>query len=161
MDIQFPQILFQIVNFSVVLGGVGFLLYRPIQKILDERMNRVAEGQKAATEALAEKEKLEILKEKLEKNANKEAVELLADAKKKADKQKREILAKAKQEALDEVKKIKSEWESEKKAIQEANKKQMIEAVVSVAYMVSKKKLDSKADEKLISEELDGVLAKI
>lgn len=161
MDIQFPQILFQLINFSVVFGGVGYLLYRPIQKILDERMNRVAEGQRAAQEALTEKEHLAELKKKLEKDASKEAVDLLASAKKKADLQKREVIAKAKQEALDEVKKMKADWESEKASLQEANKKQMIQAVTQVAFMVSKKKLDSKSDEKLISDELDGVLAKI
>ena len=161
MDIQFPQILFQLINFSVVFGGVSVLLYRPIQKILDERMNRVAEGQKAAQEAIHEKENLDELKKKLEKDANKEAVELLAASKKKADSQKKEIIAKAKQEAMTEVKKIKAEWQDEKKAMVEANKKDMISAVAEVALLVSKKKLDSKSDEKLISEELDGVLAKI
>jgi len=37
MDIQLPQIIFQIVNFGVVVGALTYLLYKPVKKMLDER----------------------------------------------------------------------------------------------------------------------------
>ena len=43
MDIQLPQIIFQLVNFGVVFGAIVYLLYKPTQKILDERAKRVAD----------------------------------------------------------------------------------------------------------------------
>ena len=48
MEIDISQILFQIVNFSVVLAALTFLLYKPIFKMFLERAKRIEEGQKAA-----------------------------------------------------------------------------------------------------------------
>ena len=44
MDIQLPQIIYQLVNFGVVFGAVTYLLYKPVQKILDERSKRIADS---------------------------------------------------------------------------------------------------------------------
>lgn len=161
MDIQFPQILFQLINFSVVVGGVVYLLYKPIQKILDERMNKIAEGQKAAQKSIEEKDKLEELKIKAEKEVSKESADVVAQAKKKAEKQAQEILSQAKKDASLVLEKLKKDLENDRKSQLEKDKKQMIQAISEAVFLVSKEKVDSKADEKLIASELDKVLAKI
>ena len=65
MDIQITQILFQAINFSVVLGALTFLLYKPVLKMFDERSQKIAEGQKAAEAAIQDKEKLEEARKKM------------------------------------------------------------------------------------------------
>ena len=63
MNIVFPQILFQIINFSIVMGALWYLLYEPVMKIFSERAKRIEEGQLAAQEAIAQQEKIDELKE--------------------------------------------------------------------------------------------------
>ena len=66
MDIQLPQILFQAINFSVVMGALTFLLYKPVLKMFDERSQKISEGLKAAEAALKEKEELDQTRKKME-----------------------------------------------------------------------------------------------
>lgn len=154
MDIQLPQILFQVINFGVVMGALTYLLYKPIQKVMDERATRIAEGQAAAEAAVAERDNLETQKRKLERENDKKAAELIEQATQKAMSQKQEILAKAKTEAQAEVEKLKEQWELEKAQLKQEMRQEMIEAVMTVTEKVIGQKLSDKADAKLIADEL-------
>lgn len=160
MDIQLPQILFQIINFGVVMGALTFLLYKPIQKIMDERAEKIVEGQAAAQEAVEEKAKLATLRAKLEKEAERKAAALLEKAAEKATEQKKEILAKARQEAEAEVAKLKAQWQTEKQQLVRSAEQDMIKAVMAVAQRVVGLKLDAQTDATLIAAELTKVLQK-
>ena len=154
MDIQLPQILFQVINFGVVMGALTYLLYKPIQKLMDERATRIAEGQAAAEAAVAERDNLEAQKRKLERENDKKAAELIEQATQKAQTQKQELLAKAKAEAQVEVEKLKEQWELEKAQLRQEMRQEMIEAVMTVTEKVIGQKLSDKADAKLIADEL-------
>lgn len=154
MDIQLPQILFQVINFGVVMGALTYLLYKPIQKLMDERATRIAEGQAAAEAAVAERDNLEAQKRKLERENDKKAAELIEQATQKAQTQKQELLAKAKAEAQAEVEKLKEQWELEKAQLRQEMRQEMIEAVMTVTEKVIGQKLSDKADAKLIADEL-------
>jgi F-type H+-transporting ATPase subunit b len=154
MDIQLPQILFQAINFGVVMGALTYLLYKPIQKLMDERAAKIAEGQAAAETAVAERENLESQKRKLERENDKKAAELIEHATEKAMTQKQEILAKAKTEAQAEVEKLKEQWSLEKAQLKQEMRQEMIEAVMAVTEKVIGQKLSDKADAKLIADEL-------
>lgn len=161
MEIQFFQILFQIINFSVVLGVVTFLLYKPIQKILDERAKRIKAGQEAADQAIIEKEEINKQKSQNTKDAEKTASDLLEAAKKQALTQKKEILAATKKEAEAERQKMLDSWQQEKTNLKKQYQQQMIEAVITTTEKVIAKKMTSKIDQELIDRELDSILAKI
>ncbi len=154
MDIQLPQILFQAINFGVVMGALTYLLYKPIQKLMDERATKIAEGQAAAETAVAERENLESQKRKLERENDKKAAELVERATEKAMTQKQDILAKAKTEAQAEVEKLKEQWSLEKAQLKQEMRQEMIEAVMAVTEKVIGQKLSDKADAKLIADEL-------
>ena len=160
MDIQLPQILFQIINFGVVMGALTFLLYKPIQKIMDERATKILEGQKAAEEAVEEKAKLATLRSKLEKEAERKVAIMLEKAAEKAIQQKREILAKAREEAAADVEKLKSQWDTEKQQLLRGMQQEMIKAVMAVSQKVIGQKLDAKTDAKFITAELTKALEK-
>ncbi len=158
MDIQFPQILFQIINFSVVLGALVYFLYKPVQKILDERAKLVEEGQLAAQKAIAESEKFEDTKKGIKQKAEKEAAKLLEEATQSAKERREQLLAKAKEEALQEVERLRQAWNEEKRASLQNMKKEFAEAVVATAEKVIGSSLDSKAQSKLIDQELSNLL---
>jgi F-type H+-transporting ATPase subunit b len=160
MDIQLAQILFQIVNFSVVAGALVYLLYKPIQKILEERSARIEEGQKAAAEAIAERDQLTKAREAAEKDARKEAVAIIESAKKDADKLTQELTAKAQEHAKQQLLKVQSEWQDQKKELVKELKLQFAEGVFATAAKIGMS-LDKKAHAALIDQELEAVIKRL
>jgi flagellar motility protein MotE (MotC chaperone) len=59
MEIQLAQIIFQILNFGVVLAALTYFVYKPVVKLLDERKAKIAQAAKSADEIQKEKEQLE------------------------------------------------------------------------------------------------------
>lgn len=75
MEINLFQILFQVINFAILLFLLRKFLYRPILKILEQRAKKIHEGLEAAEKSIEEREKLDKEQRKVlieaEKNANK------------------------------------------------------------------------------------------
>lgn len=161
MDIQLPQIIFQIINFSVVVGGLTYLLYKPILKVLEERAQRIEEAQKAAIDTLAKQEKQEEVKKQKEKEAQKQAAEIIAEAKKEAAKLSADLTQKAQEHAKAQILKFQNEWQEQKKEMISDLKKQFAKEVIKTSEKVLGAQLDQKAHAKLIDEELKTLLSKI
>jgi F-type H+-transporting ATPase subunit b len=158
MEIQISQILFQIINFSFVLGALTYLLYKPVQKILDERAKRIEEGQVAAQKAITEQQQSEEFKKQSKKEAEKQAAQVLETAKTEADKKSAELLEKAQDHAKAQVLKFQTEWQEQKKELIKELKQQFVESVVAATEKVTAESLDKKAHSKLIDQELDALL---
>lgn len=161
MDIQLPQIIYQLVNFGVVFGAVTYLLYKPVQKILDDRAKRITDSLTEVEKIEAEKEKMATLKSKVKREADKEATEILEAAQKTADRNKKELVNKTKEALQEEMKKAQVSWQEEKKKLLADSKKQMVDAVIEVSSLVLGKKLDVKTDNKFIADNLEKVLKDI
>ena len=160
MDIQIPQILFQIINFGVVAGALTYLLYKPVKKMLQERSMRIEEAQKAAEVTLAEKRAIDEMKVKAKKQAEKEATEIIEKATKDAADRKKQLLIEARKEADAEVEKIMEAAKS--------NQKKMVkdlETTFSEAVIMTTEKLigsvDKKAAQKIIDSELKQLVEMI
>jgi F-type H+-transporting ATPase subunit b len=160
MDIQLPQILFQIINFGVVAGALTYFLYKPVKQVLDDRAKKVEEGQKAAEQNIAEKHQLDEMKRKAVKDAEKEATALLEEANQSAAAKRKELLAKAKEEADAEIAKMKAAWTDEKAGIIADVKKEFSNAVVATVEKVFGA-MDKKSHAKLIDQSLEQLLEKI
>lgn len=161
MDIQLTQILFQMINFSVVLGALTFLLYKPVLKIFDERAKRIEEGQKAAAEAIKKNDELEKAKKKMESSLKKDRAKVLNEAQEEAKKKAQNILSKARKESKEEHAKLLENWEKEKTQLLKGAKADMTDAVIAVSAKVIGKSLDSKAQQKLIDTELSSIIKSI
>ena len=158
MDIQLPQILFQIVNFSVVMGALTYLLYKPVRKILEERADQIAKGQKAAEEALAEKNKLGQLEKEAKEQADKQAAQIIEKARQDAKKVEESLEEEAKAKAEKSVAKLKANWEDEKRQHLSDMKREFVNAVVATTEKLLQEKLDEKKHQKLIEAQLDQLL---
>jgi len=161
MDIEFPQILFQIINFGVVAGALTYLLYKPILKILEERSKKIEEGQLAAEKAIAEQSQVEDMKKKIKQQAEREATAILEEASKAAAKNRSEVTAKAKAEALKEVERLRSAWHDEKQKSMQDMKSQFADAVLAATQKVLGASLDTKAQSKLIDDSFSSLLKSI
>jgi len=158
MDIQITQILFQAINFLVVMGALTYLLYKPVLKMFDERSQKIAEGQKAAETVIKEKENLEESVKKAENDLKKSRAAVLAKATAEAKAQAEEIIALAKKEAKSEKAKLVTAWEKEKTTLLKEAKQDMADAVIAVSAKVIGSSLDSKAQQKLIDTELEAII---
>lgn len=158
MNIEPSQIIFQIINFGVVLGVLTFLLYKPVLKIFAERAKRIEEGQKAAQKAIEHQGQIEEIKQKTEAEAKKKASQVLKEATLEAESKKAQLLEEAHAAAAAEITKMKKAWTSEKEQLIQGIRSEVVAAVVSVSEKVMSKSLDAKAHSKLIDEELEQVL---
>ncbi len=158
MDIQLTQILFQIINFSVVVGAVGFLLFKPVLKIFDERAKRIAEGEKAATKAQTAYAEIEKNRKLTEASLKKERSEIVKAAQAEALERKEAIIADAKVKAKALTTELQAQWETEKIALFKKSQTDMAEAVLSISEKVIASTLDKKNAQKLIDTELKEII---
>lgn len=99
MEIKLYQLLFQIINFGILLFIMVKFLYKPILKILDQRSERIDAGLLAAQQNLDDREHLEALKKAELLKAEKEAAKIIEAAKVDAQKVTTDLLAQAKHQA--------------------------------------------------------------
>ncbi len=161
MDIQIPQVFFYILNFGVVAGALTYFLYKPVQKVLDDRSNLIEEGQKAAENSLQVSQKAQVQKTQLLQAAEKEAVEKSQELIKKAQQQVKEILAKAKEDGQAEVARSRVEATSEKADLIKKMHKEFELQVIKTVEKVIGSTLDKNTASKLIDEDLNALVKRI
>ncbi|NCN51357.1 MAG: ATP synthase F0 subunit B [Candidatus Pacebacteria bacterium] len=158
MDIQLTQILFQIINFSVVVGAVSFLLYKPVLKIFDERSKRIAEGERAAVKAQKAYSEIEKRQKIVESELKKERNKVIKDAQTEAGERRDTIISDAKAQAKVEIAELKTQWENEKAMLFKKAEKDMAESILSISEKVIGDALDKKAASQLIDSELKKII---
>lgn len=161
MEIHLDQILFQIFNFFVVMGALTYLLYKPVLKIFEERAVRIAEGQKAAAEALEQKQAIEALKTEARKELKKEKATVLEAATKEATAQKLQLLAEAQEAAQTFLTEAKQKWAEERAQKLQEMQGELVTAVVATTEKVLERKLTKTDHSELIDKELSQLLKSI
>lgn len=158
MDINLAQILFQLVNFSVVVGALTYFLYNPVLKVFEERSKRVADGQKAAQRALETQDRLAKLEKKTAEEAKKVKADALKEARAEAKKQKKELLAEAKTEVQKEISQAREQWEKEKAQLETEHQRKIAEATITLAEKMVGETIDKKKAHALVDRELTAIL---
>lgn len=133
---------------------LSYLLFNPVRDMLEKRKQRVIEEQETAKkntqEAIAYREEYE---QKL-KGIEKEAENILSEARKKAVKNEAKIVAEAKEEAARIMERASGEIELEKKRALDDVKQEMITVASMMAQKVVSASIDTKVQESLIDETL-------
>lgn len=158
MNIQVPQIIFQIVNFSLVLGTLSYFLYKPILKILDQRADKIVQNQKKAEELEEAAKRLNEEKATLEMQIQQKTARTLEETHKKAKLQTEKILEEAREQAVEEIEKAKQKWEEDKKKQIKKMKEEFDQAVIAVVEKVLGDAFDKKTHTKIIDKELEALL---
>jgi len=161
MDIQIGMILFQMVNFGIILVVLRLLLYRPVLKIFTERAKRIEEGQKAAAAAIEDHEQIEELKTKTERQLKEKTTASLKKATDEGKKRQAELVAEAKTIAQAEIAKLRQQWSEEKAAEVHKLNLAVAAAVFQVSSAVLPKALDKKTHSELIDSEIAAVLKQL
>lgn len=113
MEINIWQVLFQAVNFGVILFVLNKVLYKPVMKMLDDRAKKINEGMAAAEKNLKEAGEIEKLKKAEVAKARKDAAAIIRQAEVEAKKAADSILEASKKKAKDEAERIVKNAESE------------------------------------------------
>lgn len=131
MEIELNQIIFQALNFGILLFVLTKFLYKPILKILDDRSDRIDKGLKAAEKSLAEAAMLEEKKAEAIKKAEKKAAEIISSAREESKKLGAELIAAAKIESEKVVSKHEAEFMERAHNLEKEMQKRVSDLVVA------------------------------
>jgi len=86
MEINIWQVLFQVINFGVILFVLNKILYKPVLKLLDDRAKKINEGQAMAEKNLKEAAELDKVRKTELAKVRKEASAIISNLVKKPKK---------------------------------------------------------------------------
>ena len=158
MDIQLAQIIFQAINFGLVLFVLTRFIYKPVLKLLEDRKKKVAEAAESSNEILQEKENLEKLKVDILSQANQNAQKIENDIKSEAKKSAKILMEKNKEELSLKETKFTEELAKLKKDKLKSMEKELKQAAVLIAEKVLQESIDTKKHQKLIDQQIDEII---
>lgn len=157
MEIRWYQLLFQVVNFGILIFVLNRFLYRPILKIIEHRNKKIEDSIRAAEETLKEKEKIAEIKKQAVLEAEKEAVRIVEAAKARADKNGKQILIEAQAEAEEAVNKKLALLSDQMKQEEDRLKKKVSALVIATTKQVLKSTLGEKEQKQLIDKQIKSL----
>ena len=137
------QVAFQMLAIFILFLAASYLLLDPVRKILSDRKERVMKEQKEAKESREQAIRFKDEYDTKLKRIDKEAEQILSDARKKAMQRENEIIADARAEAARIMENAKREAELEKKRVKDEVKQE----IISVAALMSEKIIAASVDE--------------
>ncbi|MDD2980341.1 MAG: F0F1 ATP synthase subunit B [Hespellia sp.] len=142
------------ISMFVLFTFLSYMLFEPVRKVLENRKQRIEDNENAAkkqkAEAITYKEEYE---QKL-KVVDKEAQDILSEARTKAMKNEAQIIAEAKEEAVRIIQRANVEAELEKKRALDDMKQEMITIASMMAGKVVSANIDTTVQEGLVEETL-------
>ncbi|NQW17944.1 MAG: F0F1 ATP synthase subunit B [Chloroflexi bacterium] len=155
LGINLPGLLTQLVSFLILFFVLSKLLYGPIQKILNERTERIRESLEAAERA---SEQAASAAERVEQEiaaARVQGQTLIADAREAAGKYREEQEERARGEADAFIVRAKAEIEHERDAAVEQVRQEFASLAMSAAEQIVGKSLDEDTHRQLIERTLE------
>lgn len=154
LGLNVPALLFQILNFAILLVLLRLFAYKPVLKILHARRQRIAESLATADQLAKERTALDAKQKEIIAQAEagasallragqEQAKKLLAGAEEAASRQRDKLLADTRAQAQAEVAALRQQLQQE-----------VVELVASATEKVLEEKLDSATDTALISKKL-------
>ena len=152
LDIQLGfDVLCQAVAVFIMFAFLSYVLFEPVRKLLNDRKNKIADDLDTAAADKKEAARLKAEYEEKIRDIEKEADEILSQARKKALKREDEIISEARQEAL---KRAENEIALEKKKVRDQVKQEMIQVAVAMAGKIITDKIDPAKQDALVEETL-------
>ena len=139
-----------LLNTLILFLVLKHFLFKPVNKILDERKEKVEKTYKVADDKLTEASRLETEYTEKLANAKAESAEIVKNATKRAQLRSDEIIAEAKTEASGLIVKANADIEKEKKRAVNQIKDEISDIALMVAEKVVEKEISPKDHERLI-----------
>lgn len=146
-----------IIAVFVLFLVASYFLFNPVREMLAKRQAKIRDELDSAE---SDKEEAAVLRAQYEeklRSINKEAEEILSDARKRALENENKIVAEAKEEAARIVERARTEAELEKQKAADDVKREMVVIASMMAGKVVKASIDTTIQESLINETLKEI----
>lgn len=158
LDLQLiaDAVLMMIAVFTLFLVASHYL-FNPVRDMLNKRQEKIKSELEEAAQDQADAAQLKAQYEDKLKNIDKEAEEILSEARKKALENENRIVAEAKEEAARIIERAHVEAELEKKKAADDVKREMVSIASLMAGKVVAASIDTKVQDTLIDETLKEI----
>ena len=158
LDLQLiaDAVLMMIAVFTLFLVASHFL-FDPVRDMLNKRQEKIKNELEEAAQDQADAAQLKAQYEDKLKNIDKEAEEILSEARKRALENENRIVAEAKEEAARIIERARVEAELEKKKAADDVKREMVSIASLMAGKVVAASIDTKVQDTLIEETLKEI----
>jgi len=143
-----------IIAIFVLFFALSYLLFNPARKLLENRKEKIQSELEDARDNMEKAESMRAEYEDKLKNVQKEAENILSEARKKALANENQIIARAKEEAAAIMDRARVEAELEKQKMSDDIKKEMVSVASLIAGKVVSASIDTTVQEQLIEETL-------
>jgi F-type H+-transporting ATPase subunit b len=150
-------LLFQVINFLLLLYLLNRFLFKPVLRLLDEREARIRKGLEDAEAAARERELAKGEREAALDEARKEAQAMIARATKIADDSRAEILAEAKAGAEKVTARAREEITAEKERAMSELRATVADLALEAAGRLVRSEMDAPTQRRLVEEFLTEV----
>jgi F-type H+-transporting ATPase subunit b len=155
--VDLPKLIFQIVNFLLLLYLLNRFLFKRVFALLDERQARISKGLEDAEAAARDRELARAERDAALVDARKEAAEMLARANKIADDTRKEILATAKADAEQVTERAREEINAEKERAMAELRAEVADLALAAAGKLVRREMDTDTQRSLVEEFLAEV----
>ena len=143
------------ISIFVLFLFASYFLFNPAREFLKKRQEKIKGELDSAAQDMEDAAALKTEYEDKLKNIEKEADEILSDARKRALANENKIVADAKEEAARIIERARVEAELEKKAVQDDVKKEIINVASVLAGKVVSASIDTNVQDYLVEETLN------
>ncbi|HBH17310.1 MAG: ATP synthase subunit b [Parcubacteria group bacterium GW2011_GWD2_43_10] len=157
LGIDWKLLIAQAVNFLIVLAVLYRFLYKPLLKFLDERKRRIESSLTEAKRIESELKNLEQKRIESDREARRQAQEIIVAAEKEAEIRRQEVINKMKQEAQAALEEAKQRFESEKEEAMRSLRQDSARLITQALTKVIGKLPSGEVDKKLVSEAVEEV----
>jgi len=155
LGISLPVLLAQVVNFSILMGLLYLVAYKPLMRMLDERSLKVKESMQQAEQIKKESEEADAQIQKRLEEAGKEGREMVAQAAKLGEELKNKARSEAKIEAEKLISRARTEIEKERDEAIGELRREFADLTILAAEKVIDRSLDKAAHRQIIDKVLE------
>ncbi len=154
LGINLPTLIAQIVNFTILLGLLYLVAYKPIMRLLDERSGKIRQSMEQTEVIKQQAERAEAETRKQIETARKEGQAVITRAVKAGDEVRQKAQQQAKEEAESLLNRARAEIQRERDEAITELRKEFADLTIMAAGKVIDRSLDKQAHHELIDKVL-------
>ncbi len=156
-DVNLVGLIFQVINFLLLLYLLNRFLFKPLLARMDERGEKIAKGLEDAETAARDRELARAEREAAVSEARREAADMLARANKIAEDTRKDILEQARSEAEKVTARAREEIVAEKDRAMAEIRGQVADLALAAAGKLVRREMDGPTQRRLVEEFLAEV----
>lgn len=157
LSIDPGSIFFTLINTLILFLVIKHFLFKPVNKMLEERKDDIALTYSKADNALEKAKEAEEHYNKLISGARDESADIIKAASEKANRRSEEILNNAKADAIQIKQKAEADIEREKQSARSEIRSEILDLAVMVASKIVDKEINEQDQRRFIDEFIENV----